>query len=194
MTQSSDTDRPSSNPNDVPNASYVPDDDTLPNIPEQRRPRDYLLVSLKGVAMGACDVIPGVSGGTMALILGIYEELIESLHTLGQPSFLAAVVRLRVREVFARLNWRFLLAPARRYRRRGAKSGAQYRVAARQPRGAALELLLRPYRRVGRDGQRAGRTLARGHGRRVCLWQRSGRFCWSASPPPNHPTPPGFCF
>lgn len=123
MTPSPDTDRPSSKPNDVPNdvskdisndvpnAGNAPGDDTLPNVrEEQRRPRDYLLVSLKGMAIGACDVIPGVSGGTMALILGIYEELIESLHTLGQPSFLAAVLRLRVREVFARLNWRFLLA------------------------------------------------------------------------------------
>ena len=32
----------------------------------------------KGVAMGAADIVPGVSGGTIALITGIYEELIES--------------------------------------------------------------------------------------------------------------------
>ena len=33
----------------------------------------------KGVAMGAADIVPGVSGGTIALITGIYEELIESI-------------------------------------------------------------------------------------------------------------------
>lgn len=40
------------------------------------------LVSLKGIAMGAADVVPGVSGGTIAFISGIYEELIESIHKL----------------------------------------------------------------------------------------------------------------
>ena len=36
----------------------------------------------KGVAMGAADIVPGVSGGTIALITGIYEELIESIKIL----------------------------------------------------------------------------------------------------------------
>ncbi len=95
-----------------PSTPHHQPDEPLPNAPlkPRRRLRDHLLVSLKGMAMGACDVIPGVSGGTMALILGIYEELIESLHTLGRPKFLVAVFRLRFGEVFAQLNWRFLLA------------------------------------------------------------------------------------
>ncbi|MCA1752952.1 MAG: DUF368 domain-containing protein, partial [Flavobacteriales bacterium] len=33
-----------------------------------------LVLALKGVAMGAADVVPGVSGGTIAFITGIYEE------------------------------------------------------------------------------------------------------------------------
>ena len=33
----------------------------------------------KGIAMGAADIVPGVSGGTIALITGIYEELVESV-------------------------------------------------------------------------------------------------------------------
>ena len=37
---------------------------------------------LKGICMGSADVIPGVSGGTMALILGIYKELVESIRGL----------------------------------------------------------------------------------------------------------------
>ncbi|WP_460006548.1 DUF368 domain-containing protein [Methanogenium cariaci] len=49
--------------------------------------REYILVFLKGMVMGASDIIPGVSGGTMALITGIYERLINAignihLHTL----------------------------------------------------------------------------------------------------------------
>ena len=42
----------------------------------QRRFIEYLVISLKGIAMGAADAVPGVSGGTIAFISGIYEELI----------------------------------------------------------------------------------------------------------------------
>ena len=43
----------------------------------------YIIISLKGVAMGAADVVPGVSGGTIAFISGIYEELITSINSLN---------------------------------------------------------------------------------------------------------------
>lgn len=46
-------------------------------------PTRYLLLYLKGVAMGAADVVPGVSGGTIAFISGIYEELIDSLRRIN---------------------------------------------------------------------------------------------------------------
>ncbi|PVW14603.1 DUF368 domain-containing protein [Marixanthomonas spongiae] len=42
----------------------------------------YLVITAKGMAMGAADVVPGVSGGTIAFISGIYEELIETIHKL----------------------------------------------------------------------------------------------------------------
>lgn len=48
-----------------------------------RSPLDYLILSLKGMAMGAADVVPGVSGGTIAFISGIYEELIETLNNIN---------------------------------------------------------------------------------------------------------------
>ena len=48
-----------------------------------RSPLDYILIALKGMAMGAADVVPGVSGGTIAFISGIYEELIETLNTIN---------------------------------------------------------------------------------------------------------------
>ncbi len=39
-----------------------------------RNLKDYIFIALKGIAMGAADVVPGVSGGTIAFISGIYEE------------------------------------------------------------------------------------------------------------------------
>lgn len=47
-----------------------------------RRPKDYLLLYFKGVGMGGADVVPGVSGGTIAFITGIYEELILSIRQI----------------------------------------------------------------------------------------------------------------
>jgi len=47
---------------------------------QQRNIRQYLCLTGKGVLMGAADVVPGVSGGTIAFITGIYEELIFSIR------------------------------------------------------------------------------------------------------------------
>ena len=44
--------------------------------------KKYFFVSLKGMAMGAADVVPGVSGGTIAFITGIYEELITTISNV----------------------------------------------------------------------------------------------------------------
>lgn len=52
-----------------------------------RQFKDYLFILLKGIAMGAADVVPGVSGGTIAFISGIYEELIESIDNLSLDVF-----------------------------------------------------------------------------------------------------------
>ncbi len=43
----------------------------------------YFLLALKGMAMGAADVVPGVSGGTIAFISGIYEELLDSISKIN---------------------------------------------------------------------------------------------------------------
>ncbi|MBF8149457.1 DUF368 domain-containing protein [Winogradskyella sp. F6397] len=53
----------------------------------QRRFIDYLVITFKGIAMGAADVVPGVSGGTIAFISGIYEELIESIDKVNLGVF-----------------------------------------------------------------------------------------------------------
>jgi len=48
-----------------------------------RTNKDYLVIMLKGMAMGAADVVPGVSGGTIAFISGIYEELLGSISNIN---------------------------------------------------------------------------------------------------------------
>ncbi|MCF6168627.1 DUF368 domain-containing protein [Lutibacter sp.] len=50
---------------------------------QQRKFRHYFIVILKGIAMGAADVVPGVSGGTIAFISGIYEELLASISSIN---------------------------------------------------------------------------------------------------------------
>ena len=58
--------------------------------------------------MGAADVVPGVSGGTMALILGIYEELIKAIHSFNF-NFLRLITLLKIRESLSSVSWPFLL-------------------------------------------------------------------------------------
>jgi putative membrane protein len=67
-----------------------------------RRATASVVHGLQGLLMGTADVIPGVSGGTVALILGIYERLIDSIHEVA--SCLAAL--LRADRAAARENWR----------------------------------------------------------------------------------------
>lgn len=52
----------------------------------KRSLKDYALLSLKGMGMGAADVVPGVSGGTIAFIVGIYDELIDSIKSINAQS------------------------------------------------------------------------------------------------------------
>lgn len=52
----------------------------------KRNLKDYGLLVLKGMGMGAADVVPGVSGGTIAFIVGIYEELIDSIKSINGAS------------------------------------------------------------------------------------------------------------
>ena len=70
---------------------------------------DYLIISLKGMAMGAADVVPGVSGGTIAFISGIYEELIESLNNINSSIF-KELRSKGIKYTWKKLNGPFLLA------------------------------------------------------------------------------------
>jgi putative membrane protein len=87
--------------------------ETVTNDARSRRNlKDYAGLTLRGMAMGAADIVPGVSGGTMAFILGIYEELLHSIRAIGRPEFLRAAFRLRLKEALQILNWPFLTAVA----------------------------------------------------------------------------------
>ena len=55
----------------------------LPDLSKPRTPMEYLRILLSGFAMGASDIVPGVSGGTMAFILGIYETLINGIKSFN---------------------------------------------------------------------------------------------------------------
>lgn len=76
---------------------------------EGRRPIQYLWLMLKGMAMGAADVVPGVSGGTIAFISGIYEELITSINGI-RPSLLGVLKNEGFRAFWREANGGFLLA------------------------------------------------------------------------------------
>lgn len=52
-----------------------------------RTTKDYIVLALKGMGMGAADVVPGVSGGTIAFISGIYKELIETISGFNTSLF-----------------------------------------------------------------------------------------------------------
>ncbi|MDE6623496.1 MAG: DUF368 domain-containing protein [Alistipes sp.] len=68
----------------------------------------YLTLALKGCAMGSADVVPGVSGGTIAFISGIYGELIDSIRSFDVTA-LRLLLSGRFAECWRHVNGRFLL-------------------------------------------------------------------------------------
>lgn len=64
---------------------------------------------LKGMGMGAADVVPGVSGGTIAFIVGIYEELINSIKSINTAN-LRLLFRGQFRSFWQGINANFLLS------------------------------------------------------------------------------------
>ncbi len=77
---------------------------------QQRRFVDYLGLAARGFAMGCADIVPGVSGGTMAFILGIYEELVMSIRAGARWPLWGALLRFKLLEALDAVNARFLAA------------------------------------------------------------------------------------
>ena len=71
--------------------------------------KDYLVIGVKGACMGAADVIPGVSGGTIAFIMGIYDEFVGSIAKLDGTA-VQLLLKGKLREFWKYINGSFLLA------------------------------------------------------------------------------------
>lgn len=71
--------------------------------------KDYLIILLKGIGMGASDVVPGVSGGTIAFITGIYEELIHSIKSINGEA-VKLILKFKFFDFWNKINGNFLLA------------------------------------------------------------------------------------
>lgn len=69
---------------------------------------NYLSTFLKGIAMGAADVVPGVSGGTIAFITGIYDTLLESIRRIN-PHLIQHWRQHGLLSTFRHINGGFLL-------------------------------------------------------------------------------------
>lgn len=73
-----------------------------------RKAKDYFMLYVKGVSMGGADVIPGVSGGTIAFITGIYDELINSIKSIDW-SVVKLVFQFKIVDAWKAVNGNFLI-------------------------------------------------------------------------------------
>lgn len=71
--------------------------------------KDYFLLVLKGMGMGAADVVPGVSGGTIAFITEIYEELVNSIKSINLTS-IKKIFQEGVKDFWTAINGNFLIS------------------------------------------------------------------------------------
>lgn len=69
---------------------------------------DYLYIYLRGLAMGAADIVPGVSGGTIAFITGIYQRFITALSQFS-PQLLPQLYRREFKAVWIKIDGAFLI-------------------------------------------------------------------------------------
>ena len=70
---------------------------------------NYIFLVLKGIAMGAANVIPGVSGGTMALITGIFERLIDAIKSFNMHA-IKLLFRFKLKDFAKYIDLYFLVA------------------------------------------------------------------------------------
>ncbi|ESP94894.1 MULTISPECIES: DUF368 domain-containing protein [Pseudoalteromonas] len=71
--------------------------------------RDYIWLFFKGAGMGAADVVPGVSGGTIAFITGIYARLLAAIKNVNVAA-LQMVLKGKIKDAWAHVDGNFLLA------------------------------------------------------------------------------------
>ena len=69
---------------------------------------EHAYLFFKGVGMGTADIVPGVSGGTIAFITGIYEALLTAIASINSR-LVQQVLRLNLKQALAGLHLRFLV-------------------------------------------------------------------------------------
>ena len=81
------------------------------DLSHPKTPQQYLRLFLSGFAMGSADIVPGVSGGTMAFILGIYETLLDSIKSVDL-NVIKLALKFDVKGVIDHIPFRFLITLA----------------------------------------------------------------------------------
>ncbi len=79
------------------------------DLGKPRTPAQFVRLFLTGFAIGAADIVPGVSGGTMAFILGVYQSLLNAITSFNLNAIRLAV-GLKFRELIAHVSLPFLIA------------------------------------------------------------------------------------
>ncbi|MBN2724151.1 MAG: DUF368 domain-containing protein [Deltaproteobacteria bacterium] len=70
--------------------------------------KKYGFLFFKGTMMGAADVVPGVSGGTIAFIMGIYDQFVAAINSINIDAF-RLLFKGKIREAFSRVHLSFLI-------------------------------------------------------------------------------------
>ncbi|MEM7184052.1 MAG: DUF368 domain-containing protein [Spirochaetota bacterium] len=76
--------------------------------PGPKKRSEYIVLYMKGVCMGSADIIPGVSGGTIALIMGIYQSLLQAIQSFD-AQVIRTLLRFELKQALEKLHLRFLL-------------------------------------------------------------------------------------
>lgn len=77
--------------------------------PAPKAGQQFYSIYWRGLAMGAADIVPGVSGGTIALITGIYDRFIDSLKAVGSWASVQQLMKGQFKAFFERTDFIFLL-------------------------------------------------------------------------------------
>lgn len=84
------------------------DTDSSASGQEKTSWKEYPILLLKGFLMGSADIVPGVSGGTMALIVGIYKRLIDAIKSFGFD-FVKKLGTFEFRDALRVVHWKFMV-------------------------------------------------------------------------------------
>jgi len=83
-------------------------DHIMSDLSKPKTPSEYARLFGTGFAMGAADIVPGVSGGTMALIMGVYETLINAIKSFNLDAIKLAL-GFKIKDLLEHVPYRFLI-------------------------------------------------------------------------------------